>query len=289
MGTTPTPTPPIKEEGSSDSEGEVEERTEGAKSSALLVISANELLEKIEREEEEDNEQEKNTDSDSTHHNEGLRKALDQFEEAISLDSTNLDAYLGKAYVMGLLEDFDGGSSTLQRAEVLSPDDPRVSEMISALQEMRNGKDEEEDDEEDDEEEEEENESKESNAAEGNIPMLVRNGTMTKNFYRVLRVVFEHFDEDCDGCWNDKEVGKFYETVNGESIDHSTLKFLRDHFQTNKKGNLTMVGFFEFYLSQTAGSAEETWNDLQKLGFNQKLEEVDDRYRKLDLSAKKGK
>lgn len=50
-----------------------------------------------------------------------------------------------------------------------------------------------------------------------------------------------------------KELDAFSLVVNGRPIDAKTIQFLRSHFHTNRKGHLTLEGFLDFYLSQTAG------------------------------------
>jgi Ca2+-binding EF-hand superfamily protein len=101
---------------------------------------------------------------------------------------------------------------------------------------------------------------------------------MTKRFFEVLSLIFHYYDKDKDGAWKTSELNEFYVAVNGENVDDTTINFIRGHFTTTSHGHLTLEGFLELYLSQTAGSAEETWKDLSKLGFDSNLKEVDNRY-----------
>ncbi|PRP86847.1 hypothetical protein PROFUN_05064 [Planoprotostelium fungivorum] len=180
---------------------------------------------------------------------------------AIVLHPSNIDAYLGKAYVLGLIEDFDGARRTLEHAEIVSPQDTRIKEMMDGIEESMQ---EEEDD---------------GPTVEGkDVPLLIENGVMTKQFYEVLVKIFSHYDRDADGVWSDRELADFYMAVNGEEIDQGTIQFLRSHFDC-KRGKLTETGFLEFYTSQTDGGVDETWKDLMKLGFDDHLREVDDRYK----------
>jgi len=41
--------------------------------------------------------------------------------------------------------------------------------------------------------------------------------------------------------------------------------------EVDKNRSLTLNGFVHFYISQTMGSAEETWKDLTALGYNSEL------------------
>jgi len=133
------------------------------------------------------------------------------------------------------------------------------------------------------EQEEEADNTEVKEEAKKDVPLLVKDGVMTKEFYEVLVKIFHFFDEDGDGAWNSKELNTFYQTVNGVAIDKNTVLFLSQHFHKNSKGFITQKGFLEFYLSQTAGGVEETWKDLENLGFGKDLKEVDERYAKIQL------
>jgi len=248
-----------------DSGGE-EELTLEEEESLNLVESANKSLEELEDKE----------DVIWNLEDEQLQKILDQFESALTLDASNLDAYLGKAYLYGLTEDFDKGDAVLQEAKLIAPADPRITEMIEELSKMK-----EENPKEEQEEEADNTEVKEE--AKKDVPLLVKDGVMTKEFYEVLVKIFHFFDEDGDGAWNSKELNTFYQTVNEVAIDKNTVLFLSQHFHKNSKGFITQKGFLEFYLSQTAGGVEETWKDLENLGFGKDLKEVDERYAKIQL------
>lgn len=197
-----------------------------------------------------------------------LLQSLAEFEEALVLDPQSVEALLGKAYIHGLMEDYEKGQEILfQARELVEEDDDRVEEMINELNKMKI------------EHEEEMKEHLKNLPKSGiDIPMLVKNGVMTKEFYQTLTTIFSHFDKDKDGALNTKEIDAFWKEVNGEPIDDAALTFLSQNFDKNKDGFITLQGFLELYLSQTAGSADETWKDLQKLGFDMKLKKIDDRY-----------
>jgi Ca2+-binding EF-hand superfamily protein len=101
---------------------------------------------------------------------------------------------------------------------------------------------------------------------------------MTENFYSVLGVIFQFFDRDGDGGLNRSELNNFWQTVNGEPIDKQSLQFLQRHFEHDRRGRLTHTGLLQLFLSQTAGNPQETWKDLLKLGWDNHLEPIDDRY-----------
>ncbi|KAJ1646404.1 hypothetical protein LPJ64_002098 [Coemansia asiatica] len=64
--------------------------------------------------------------------------------------------------------------------------------------------------------------------------------------------IFSRYDEDKDGALNEQEI---------------------QSFAKENDGALLMSGFIQLYSLQTnAGDEEETWNDLKKHGYNDKLE-----------------
>lgn len=234
---------------------------------------------------------------------------MDLFEKALDLDSEYVPAYLGKAYVYGLQENFEEGEISLLQAKQIDPDDNRIEEMLKELNKMKPGSDDEsiengKNKEENEGEEKEENEKnegeeeKEENEKEDGkeevieddkeivieapnqpvaetIPLLVENGVMTEQFYQTLVIIFSHFDKESkDGAWNAKELDAFFLQVNGSPPDSATKQFIKKKFQVNKKGWLTIEGFMQLYLSQTAGGPEETWKDMQRLGFDQYLKPI---------------
>jgi hypothetical protein len=75
-------------------------------------------------------------------------------------------------------------------------------------------------------------------------------------------------------------LDEFFLTVNGAPTDNNAIQFLKKNFNCNSKGWITLQGFMELYLSQTAGGVEETFNDLKKLGFDSRLKMLDNRYSK---------
>jgi len=188
-----------------------------------------------------------------------LETVMDNFERALELDSKNIDAYIGKAFVLGLQDKYHEGKLVLEAAKIIVPSDNRIDDMLQQL----------------------ENDMKTANEDEQDIPSLVEKGVMTKGFYDVLMTVFDHFDQDHDDALDEKELEAFYQTVNGEPLNPAVVDFLTRNFSIDSKGHLTREGFMEFYLSQTAGEPSETWNDLEKLGFDKQLNPVDARYKKV--------
>ena len=240
---------------------------------------------------------------------ETIQQAFKDFEAAIQLDNFNIDAYLGKVYVMGLMEQFEEAEQLLQKTLEMSPEDERIEEMLQELQKMKVSSTQEEkpiDDSNNGKQEistvqnqiespnndntnnsnnsaiksEEKEQNKSPNSAKPDLPaahlnyLVDKNGVMTPYFYEVLAEIFERFDADKDKSWNLQELERFFLAVNGVKPTKQEISFIRQNCQTNNKGNLTMQGFMELELAQTSGSPEETWNDLQKLGYDKKLNKI---------------
>lgn len=176
-------------------------------------------------------------------------------------------------------------------ANSLDPEDKRIQEMLVELEKMKieSIQEESKEEEEDGKEEVEEEEIKENTSDQTSeklnqpttelpattIPYLVENGVMTESFYKVLLTIFNHFDQSSkDGAWSPKELENFFITVNGVPPDNATKLAIKQQFKTNTKGWLLLEGFFELYLSQTAGDPQETWKDLKKLGFDELLKPI---------------
>ncbi|KAJ2842813.1 hypothetical protein J3B02_005467 [Coemansia erecta] len=71
--------------------------------------------------------------------------------------------------------------------------------------------------------------------------------------------IFSRYDEDKDGALNEQEIQSFAKFTNEK--------------EAKNDGALLMSGFIQLYSLQTnAGDEEETWNDLKKHGYNDKLE-----------------
>ncbi|KAI8369641.1 uncharacterized protein BYT42DRAFT_617641 [Radiomyces spectabilis] len=88
----------------------------------------------------------------------------------------------------------------------------------------------------------------------------------------ILREIFDRFDKDKDGVWNNKELQDFAEATNGRSE-------IVDSFDVDDKDQLTYKGFYQMYHIQTLSDPEETLNDFQKHGYDSNLELVTSRTR----------
>jgi hypothetical protein len=59
--------------------------------------------------------------------------------------------------------------------------------------------------------------------------------------------------------------------TNGEPISQETKVEIMEFFDLNDDGNLIFKGFLQLYQLQTENDEEETWKDLKKHGFDEKL------------------
>jgi len=59
--------------------------------------------------------------------------------------------------------------------------------------------------------------------------------------------------------------------TNGEPISQETKLEIMEFFDLNDDGNLIFKGFLQLYQLQTENDEEETWKDLKKHGFDEKL------------------
>ncbi|KAJ1719154.1 hypothetical protein LPJ53_006029 [Coemansia erecta] len=88
--------------------------------------------------------------------------------------------------------------------------------------------------------------------------------------------IFNLYDKDKDGALNDKEIQEFSTFTNGKKFTKEELAEIREHLDCRESDNaLLRGGFLQLYSLQTnAGDDDETWKDLKKHGFNDKLDLV---------------
>lgn len=74
------------------------------------------------------------------------------------------------------------------------------------------------------------------------------------------------------------ELDTFTKAVNeGKTMSKEEKDEVREYFDVDKDGNLTLTGFLEMYHLQSGGEADETWKDLHALGFNDQLKEKEEK------------
>ncbi|KAJ1820570.1 hypothetical protein GGH91_002493 [Coemansia sp. RSA 2671] len=103
--------------------------------------------------------------------------------------------------------------------------------------------------------------------------LLQDNLEFTAKCEQALAEIFERYDLDKDGALNDEEIQAFATFTNGSPFTESDLADIRTNLDCNEQGALLKGGFLQLYSLQTnAGDDDETWADLKKHGYNDRLE-----------------
>ena len=108
------------------------------------------------------------------------------------------------------------------------------------------------------------------------IGLVEKNGSATPAFKAVLGEIFRKYDKDKDGSLSSSELATFAEeSGTGSSISQEERKQLGLFFEVDSSGNLTQKGFEQMYLMNTNHQPEDTWKDLEKLGYSKTLDLLD--------------
>ena len=108
------------------------------------------------------------------------------------------------------------------------------------------------------------------------VGLVEKNGALNPTFAAVLGEIFRRFDKDRDGAFSDDELETFARASGtGNGIDAEERKQLRNFFNCNSKGHLTLKGFEEMYLMQSNHDPKDTWKDLETLGYKKPLALLD--------------
>eukprot|EP00026_Physarum_polycephalum_P008710 Phypoly_transcript_08808.p1 GENE.Phypoly_transcript_08808~~Phypoly_transcript_08808.p1 ORF type:complete len:253 (+),score=63.94 Phypoly_transcript_08808:603-1361(+) len=225
-------------EDSASSEDEEREEEETAEMRVITekLAHANMLIEEAEITEYQDKER--------------IQKASDIFLEVTQLSKHQIEGYLGLAFVAGINGKDEEVQSNLQAAIAINPHDERIEEVKQQINDIQSGKEKE----------------------KVNVPKLISNNTLSLRFVEILEEVFSFFDKNNDGALNPTELDAFTRVVNGQPINKQTIRYMRENLDWAKNKGLTKEGFFQLYVSQTIGDSNETWEDLDKLGYSRDLE-----------------
>jgi len=111
------------------------------------------------------------------------------------------------------------------------------------------------------------------------VPLLEEDGDATRKFKQVLVAIFNRFDADKDMVLSVAELKAFSREANpdGREFADDELSEMEEMFDwrspaDGKEGGLTLRGWLQMYVTQTGASPEETWSDLQCLGYNRQLD-----------------
>ena len=140
--------------------------------------------------------------------------------------------------------------------------------------------------------------------SEGHPPKeaLRKDGGLSRRFKEVLIEIFGRFDLDADGMLCDSELQAFSRVANedGREFTAAELSEMKTMFhwksEVGEISGLTLRGFVQLYERQTAISEEETWSDLNRLGYDSRLsklpesrtvEELEEDLKRFSASAEK--
>jgi len=136
------------------------------------------------------------------------------------------------------------------------------------------------------------------------VPLLDDDDWLSPPLLTMLNAVFARFDIDADGALSESELQAFARACNdGTALDADELDQIRQYFDTDSSGRLTLKGFHEMYHMQTSSRCapslavptrvtlsasshpcararcarrpEDTWKDARALGYNNQLEPVE--------------
>ena len=95
---------------------------------------------------------------------------------------------------------------------------------------------------------------------------------LTARFEEVLTEIFQRFDAASDGVLDEAELQSYARACNaGSEFDEDELQQMRDFFDCDDSGNLTLEGFKQMYQTQSGGEPAETLKDLKSLGYGPTL------------------
>lgn len=77
---------------------------------------------------------------------------------------------------------------------------------------------------------------------------------------------------DATDVWTEADLDAFSTVTNGAALPQESKKEIKEFLDTDQDANLTLRGFIEMYHLQSDNEPEETWKDLEKLGFDDTLE-----------------
>lgn len=98
-------------------------------------------------------------------------------------------------------------------------------------------------------------------------------GELINKCEKALKEIFSRYDLDKDGALDAKELDNFAKGCNnGSGFSDDEKHQLKEAFDHNSDGHLTLSGFLQLYSLQTMSEPTETWKDLTNHGYNRSLE-----------------
>ncbi|PWN54369.1 hypothetical protein IE53DRAFT_383065 [Violaceomyces palustris] len=121
-------------------------------------------------------------------------------------------------------------------------------------------------------------------------------GNITQEFEDVLSHIFRTFSSSCSAkpssdrqgrtevekgvrpsksaILTESDLDRFATLTNGSPLSQESKQEIADLLDTDQQGNLTFEGFLSMYTLQSDNEPQETFKDLQKLGFDSRLNPI---------------
>ena len=93
-------------------------------------------------------------------------------------------------------------------------------------------------------------------------------GDLSERIKEIFAEIFDRFDIDKDGALDDVELDNFVLKCSGRVFSQEEKNDILENFDINDKKQLKKSGFIQMYSLQTMSEPEETWKDLQSLGYS---------------------
>lgn len=104
-------------------------------------------------------------------------------------------------------------------------------------------------------------------------PLFADDGELSAAFTAALREVFDRFDTARCGALDDAALNAFAAACNdGAGFAAEELEELKEMLDCDDSGRLTWRGFTELFHTQSAARPEDTWRDLERLGYDAQLQ-----------------
>lgn len=85
------------------------------------------------------------------------------------------------------------------------------------------------------------------------VPLFDDDDWLSPPLLKMLNDVFARFDIDADGALSESELQAFARACNdGTALDTDELDQIKQYFDTDSSGRLTLKGFHEMYHMQTS-------------------------------------
>jgi hypothetical protein len=112
---------------------------------------------------------------------------------------------------------------------------------------------------------------KRGGAAADAAPLFAEDGELSAAFAAALREVFDRFAAGAPAL-DDAALNAFAAACNdGAAFAAEELEELKEALDCDEAGRLTWRGFTELYHTQSSARPEDTWRDMQRLGYDAQL------------------